>query len=279
MEGKDLEALTKDIREHGLREPITLHPDGSILDGRNRYRACLHAGVEPQFVTWQDDGSPISFVISLNLKRRQLTASQRAMIALKAKSLLAAEAKERQVRANPRGVQEGGVLVPPGTKGRANTLAGALVGISGMTVARAQRIAKRGVPELVAAVRAGEITVRAAAEIAMLPEAEQRAALAGGPEAIRRARLQRPGRKEPKPKVAKKKALDGVKRLPRQKDEDVFRRGIQALEGLCLGLAKCNTEEVLKACDGKQLRNSLRKALQMLRRIYAGMGGNGEPNT
>jgi len=80
LEGEDFETLTESIRANGLREPIVLHPDGSVLDGRNRLRACLKAGVEPRFRTYDGDDA-LGFVIDLNLNRRQLTLSQRAMVA------------------------------------------------------------------------------------------------------------------------------------------------------------------------------------------------------
>jgi len=67
LEGAEFTALAEDIREHGLREEIVLH-EGMILDGRNRYRACLAAEAEPRYRTFGDrpsDGTdPRAFVIS-----------------------------------------------------------------------------------------------------------------------------------------------------------------------------------------------------------------------
>lgn len=95
MEGPDLDALTADIREHGLREAIWTY-EGKIVDGRNRYLACLAAGVEPRYREWSGTGSLVSFTLSLNLKRRHLSASQRAALAVEIEPFFAKEAKERQ---------------------------------------------------------------------------------------------------------------------------------------------------------------------------------------
>lgn len=96
MSGEEFAQLVEDIRSNGLREPIWLHPTGSIIDGRNRYRACIEAGVTPTYRTWDGNGSLVAFVLSQNLHRRHLTMAQRAAVAAEALPMLEDEASAKQ---------------------------------------------------------------------------------------------------------------------------------------------------------------------------------------
>src|SRR5258706_860434 len=105
MSGTEFDALVESIRTKGLLNPIWLHPDGSIIDGRNRYRACAKAGVEPRFQTWNGKGSLTDFVVAQNVDRRHLNGTQRALLAVKLKPLYDVEAKERQLATLKKGKQ------------------------------------------------------------------------------------------------------------------------------------------------------------------------------
>jgi hypothetical protein len=78
----DMDKLTIDVRDHGMREPVTLY-EGKILDGRNRKEAAIRAQLttipSKTFEGTYDEAR--NYVISLNLVRRHLTTGQRAMIA------------------------------------------------------------------------------------------------------------------------------------------------------------------------------------------------------
>jgi ParB-like chromosome segregation protein Spo0J len=81
LEGQDFADLVADIRENGLRqeEDIDVDVAGRIIDGRNRYLACIEAGVEPRFYTrrFREEAALAAFIISKNVHRRHLTAEQK----------------------------------------------------------------------------------------------------------------------------------------------------------------------------------------------------------
>jgi hypothetical protein len=139
-----LRALAQDIGTHGLREDIVLY-QGKILDGRCRYRACELAGVVPRVTQYGGD-NPLAFVVSRNLHRRQLSASQRALVAARLADL-------------GRGANQYSEGVPIGRAAK-------LFNTSERSVARAREVLAHGNPQLVAAVETGERTVASATALA-----------------------------------------------------------------------------------------------------------------
>ncbi|WTG23316.1 ParB/RepB/Spo0J family partition protein [Streptomyces decoyicus] len=85
LDEEELRALADDIQARGLIHPLVLDPQGRLLDGRGRLKACEIASVEPAFVTYEGS-DPGGYVLSVNLRRRNITKGQAAMIAAKARS-------------------------------------------------------------------------------------------------------------------------------------------------------------------------------------------------
>ena len=178
MDEESIPDLAEDIRKNGLEVPIERF-DGKIIDGRRRLKACELAGVEPKFKD-VSPSDPVAYVLSLNLQRRHLDISQRAMVGGRAKELrerYEKEAKERQRLSPGRGKK--GPVVPPDLNGKGDTreLIGKAVGVGGNSIDKATRVLDKGVPELVQAVDSGELKVWPAARIAELPKEEQVPAL------------------------------------------------------------------------------------------------------
>ncbi len=164
LAGADLDALADDIRDNGLLHPIVRH-GGKILDGRNRFRACGLAGVEPRFVDF-DGPDPLAFVVSANLHRRHLNESQRGMVAAK----VATMTRGRQPIETNVGIP---TFAPPVSQ----TQAAALLNVSRDTVIRATNVMKKGGPRLRKAVEDGEVKLHTASRLADLPNDQQEEAL------------------------------------------------------------------------------------------------------
>lgn len=200
LEGAELDALVDDIRANGVREPVWLL-DGQILDGRNRYRAAQLAGVKAPTTEYQGD-DPMGFVISLNLHRRHLNESQRAMVAAKVATLTHG--------GDRRAVQAANLPVETPTQAEA----AAMLNVGERSVRAAAKVRDEGTPELVAAAEQGLIAVSQAAHIATRPEDEQRAIVervSAGEKPVAAARA-----------VLKERLPDRVRELPAGKYRVIY---------------------------------------------------------
>ena len=130
----------------------------------------------------------VDFVLSLNMVRRHLSINQKLAAAHKAIPMYREQAKQRRLATLKRGEE-----MPVSAnwrereEGKAAHHVANLFGVSPRAVERAEAVYRDGAPELVQAFESDEVSVSAAAEVATLPDDEQREVVAAGPDAMKNA--------------------------------------------------------------------------------------------
>ena len=165
MTTHEYDDLVNSIRKQGVRQPIHILSDKTVLDGRHRVRACKEIGInEIQALSHElKEDEAIRFVTDTAVERRNLTSAQKIDIVLRSEELLKGlevEAIEyRKKRRSDGTFEPSGSKEPNGTK--VNERIGEMTGTSKATVTRMKRV-KRESPELYNDVIKGEKSIRRA---------------------------------------------------------------------------------------------------------------------
>jgi ParB-like chromosome segregation protein Spo0J len=157
-EGEPLDKLAASIKKCGLRHPIVVFK-GWVLDGWRRSLACLKAGVEPVFIEFVGtELEAAEFVEIENAHRRHMGVGDVALTAARYRDY----------------------LIKLKDKGFVTELVGSIpdkFNTSKTAVDRATRVLNKAVPEVIAAVDAGTVSVSDAANIVDEVPAVQREAV------------------------------------------------------------------------------------------------------
>lgn len=159
IQGDEFEQLKLSIQKIGVQEPVRLY-DGQIIDGWNRYRACTELGVDCPAFDLEPDVDPRDFAASTHM-RRNLSASERAILIVEIYEWMPAKTNQY--------TKEVGSAEPTTFS---NEDLAAKSGTSKSTIKRAKR-ALSAAPEVVEAVKSGEISVERAAKVAGMSKDKQ----------------------------------------------------------------------------------------------------------
>ena len=198
----ELDALERSLLAEGCRDALVLWGD-VLVDGHNRYGLCLKHGLPfntVQNARFRSIEDVHLWMIDQHLGRRSVSDFQRGVLALRKKQIVGdresavrAAKKDAHMRAEvlgeaaPVSASDGdpAAAAEPLLTSREAVAKAAKVTPSQLTMI--EKIQKQAAPELVAAVRAGTITLNAAAAVAGLPIEEQVAAASGGKDELRQA--------------------------------------------------------------------------------------------
>ena len=189
----EYEALERSLLTEGCRDALVLWGD-VLVDGHNRYGICQKHGLPfttVQNMRFRSLEDVHLWMIDQHLGRRSVSDFQRGVLALRKKEIIAArraallsgDAPEPDPGQPP--VAEP-LLPPPAPLNTREAIAKA-ARLSSAQVLQIEKIQKQAAPELVEAVKTGQISLSAAAVVASLPAEEQLAAVAGGKDELKQA--------------------------------------------------------------------------------------------
>jgi len=159
---EEFEQLEKNVIAEGIRDPLVVwkQPDGHdmLIDGHNRFFiSAHHAGIPFEVVhkDFADIDEAKRWIILNQFGRRNLSAYDRSVLALKLKPIVQAEAKKRQGTRTDKG------NIPQKSAESRDELA-KVAGVSHDTIHKVEVIKNSGDKELIRQVRDGETTINRA---------------------------------------------------------------------------------------------------------------------
>ncbi len=213
LTAEEHDALERSIVAEGCRDALVLWGD-VLVDGHNRYGICQKHGLpfnavqNPRFQSIEDVHL---WMIDQHLGRRSVSNFQRGLLALRKSEIMAEQSARARVAQDAAGAAPvttapaGEAIAPapvlpaqpePLTSREAIAKAARL---SSSQVVMIEKIQKQAAPEIVAAVRAGSISINAAAAVASLPAEEQVAAAAAGVDELKQvAKRVRDSKRKPR---------------------------------------------------------------------------------
>ncbi|WP_338761137.1 hypothetical protein [Massilia sp. METH4] len=222
------EALERSLLAEGCRDALVLWGD-VLVDGHNRYAICQKHGIPFRVVQnerFQSMEDVMLWMIDNHLGRRSVSDFQRGVLALRKKDILAKRLEDEAARIKAEDAaiappdSDAEPPAPPKVRTSREDIARA-ARLSSNTISQIEKITKTATPELVEAVRAGTISINAAATVATLPPEDQVTAVAGGKKFLQQAakeiREQRAASRPAKP--GKPTALDDGGEAPSQPDQ------------------------------------------------------------
>lgn len=228
----EYDALERSILAEGCRDALVLWGD-LLIDGHNRYGICQKHGLPfntIQATQFKNMDDVHLWMIDQHLGRRSVSDFQRGVLALRKREIIAARRAEAAaaVQAAKAEASQAQDEQAPWEGETDPTVAKALASVPKVpddaldtreALARAARLSagqvkmietiqQKAAPEVVAAVKAGELSLNTAAVVASLPLEEQQAVAAEGAEGLKQA-AKRVREAKKKPKAAQPEAQAG----------------------------------------------------------------------
>jgi len=250
----EYEALERSILDEGCRDALVLW--GNILvDGHNRYSICQKHGLPFKTIQnerFQNMEDIHLWMIDQHLGRRSVSDFQRGVLALRKREIIA-ERRAQAAAAVQAAKAEAGEAASAEAPWEGDTdpvVAKALAHVPKVpdealdtreALARAARLSagqvkmietiqQKAAPEVVAAVKAGELSLNAAAVVATLPVEEQQAVAAEGADGLKQAAKRvREAKKKPKAQPAATTAESSAEAVPAASVQELQAR-VQELE-------------------------------------------------
>jgi hypothetical protein len=197
-------ALERSLLAEGCRDALVLWGE-VLVDGHNRYEICRKYDIEfrtVQNTSFSSLDDVLLWMIDNQLGRRSVSDFQRGILALRKRDIMSTRSRPAKTddpsAEHPEAAEAGDAAAGDAPAEEAAAEAGAaqiktrediarVAGISSNTIGQIERIRKTAAPELMQAVRAGTISINAAAAVASLPSEEQVSAVAGGKKELRQA--------------------------------------------------------------------------------------------